>query len=47
MTAPVVLAPAAWPVWLGEEPTDLRQLKALLAPCTVERVHEPVWILDW
>jgi len=29
---PVVLAPATWPVWLGEEPTDPHQLKALLAP---------------
>jgi putative SOS response-associated peptidase YedK len=29
---PVVLGPDAWPVWLGEEPADARQLKALLAP---------------
>jgi putative SOS response-associated peptidase YedK len=29
---PVVLAPEAWPVWLGEEPAELPQLKALLAP---------------
>jgi hypothetical protein len=29
---PVVLWPEAWPVWLGEEPADPRQLKALLAP---------------
>jgi putative SOS response-associated peptidase YedK len=29
---PVVLGPEAWPVWLGEEPSDLRQLKALLTP---------------
>jgi putative SOS response-associated peptidase YedK len=29
---PVVLGPDAWPTWLGEEPTDPRQLKALLAP---------------
>ena len=29
---PVVLAPPAWPAWLGEEPVDLPQLKALLAP---------------
>jgi hypothetical protein len=27
-----VLWPQAWPVWLGEEPADPRQLKALLAP---------------
>ena len=29
---PVVLAPEAWPQWLGEEPADEAQLKALLAP---------------
>ena len=29
---PVVLKPQAWPVWLGEEPADVPQLKALLAP---------------
>src|SRR5215470_13711419 len=29
---PVVLAPAAWPIWLGEEPAELPELKALLAP---------------
>src|SRR5215472_13566494 len=29
---PVVLAPEAWPVWLGEEPADVPELKALLAP---------------
>jgi hypothetical protein len=29
---PVVLKPDAWPVWLGEEPADLPQLKSLLAP---------------
>ena len=29
---PVVLAPEAWPAWLGEEPADEAQLKALLAP---------------
>jgi putative SOS response-associated peptidase YedK len=29
---PVVLAPHAWPVWLGEEPAELPQRKALLAP---------------
>src|ERR1700730_15226099 len=28
---PVVLKPQAWPVWLGEEPADVPQLKALLA----------------
>jgi putative SOS response-associated peptidase YedK len=29
---PVVLGREAWPAWLGEEPGDARQLKALLAP---------------
>jgi len=29
---PVILKPAAWPLWLGEEPADEPALKALLAP---------------
>ena len=29
---PVVLQPDAWPVWLGEEPAEPKDLKALLAP---------------
>ena len=29
---PVILAPEAWPAWLGEEPADEPQLKSLLAP---------------
>jgi putative SOS response-associated peptidase YedK len=29
---PVVLKPEMWPAWLGEEPADPAQLKALLAP---------------
>jgi putative SOS response-associated peptidase YedK len=29
---PVVLQPETWPQWLGEEPADAPQLKALLAP---------------
>jgi putative SOS response-associated peptidase YedK len=29
---PVVLKPEVWPIWLGEEPADRAQLKALLAP---------------
>jgi putative SOS response-associated peptidase YedK len=29
---PVVLGPETWPKWLGEEPADARQLKAMLAP---------------
>jgi hypothetical protein len=44
---PVVLAPQAWPIWLSEQPAEFPELKALLAPCTLEGVHEPVWILDW
>jgi putative SOS response-associated peptidase YedK len=29
---PAVLKPEAWPHWLGEQPAQLPQLKALLAP---------------
>ena len=29
---PVVLGPETWPAWLGEEPADARQLKAMRAP---------------
>jgi putative SOS response-associated peptidase YedK len=29
---PVVLQPEAWPIWLGEEPADPKDLKVLLAP---------------
>ena len=29
---PAILAPEAWPQWLGEEPTDEARLKALPAP---------------
>jgi len=32
---PVVLAPETWPAWLGEEPVDAPQLKALLAPLPI------------
>jgi putative SOS response-associated peptidase YedK len=35
---PVLLAPEIWPVWLGEEPADSRQLKALLAPYPSEEM---------
>jgi putative SOS response-associated peptidase YedK len=28
---PVVLAPESWPLWLGQEPADPRELKAMLA----------------
>jgi len=30
---PAVLKPDAWPAWLGEQPADVPELKALLAPC--------------
>jgi putative SOS response-associated peptidase YedK len=29
---PVIVAPEAWSAWLGEQPADQTQLKALLAP---------------
>lgn len=29
---PVVLGRETWPIWLGEEPADPPQLKAILAP---------------
>jgi putative SOS response-associated peptidase YedK len=29
---PVILKPESWPAWLGEEPADATELKALLAP---------------
>ena len=29
---PAILAPEAWPEWLGEEPAHELQLKSLLAP---------------
>jgi putative SOS response-associated peptidase YedK len=29
---PAVLKPESWPVWLGEQPADVPQLKTLLAP---------------
>jgi putative SOS response-associated peptidase YedK len=36
---PVILAPASWPVWLGEKPADRRALKALLAPYPSEEMR--------
>jgi putative SOS response-associated peptidase YedK len=35
---PVILARDNWPVWLGEDPADTAQLKALLAPCPSEEL---------
>jgi putative SOS response-associated peptidase YedK len=32
------LKPAAWPSWLGEEPADTPQIKALLAPYPAEEM---------
>ncbi|HZC96228.1 MAG TPA: SOS response-associated peptidase family protein, partial [Bradyrhizobium sp.] len=29
---PAVLKPEAWPLWLGEQPAEPAQVKALLAP---------------
>ena len=44
---PAVLKPAAWPAWLGEEPADAPQLKALLAHYpSEEMVAWPVSTLD-
>ena len=33
---PVVLDPETWRAWLGEEPADARQLRAMLTPCPSE-----------
>jgi putative SOS response-associated peptidase YedK len=41
---PVILKPAAWRVWLGEEPADPPQLKALLAPYPAEEMI--AWPVD-
>jgi putative SOS response-associated peptidase YedK len=35
---PVILKPAAWPLWLGKEPAAPPQLKALLAPYPAEEM---------
>ena len=35
---PVILPSEAWPAWLGEEPADVPQLKALLAPYPSEEM---------
>jgi putative SOS response-associated peptidase YedK len=35
---PVILARDNWPVWLGEDPADMAQLKALLAPSPSEEL---------
>jgi putative SOS response-associated peptidase YedK len=33
---PVILPPETWPTWLGEEPAELEQLQAILAPYPAE-----------
>ena len=35
---PVVLTPATWPAWLGEEPADAGYLKALLGPIPADEM---------
>jgi putative SOS response-associated peptidase YedK len=35
---PVVLAPDAWPIWLGEVPADQAQLKSMLVPYPSEEM---------
>ena len=35
---PAVLGPQGWPAWLGEEPADARQLKAMVAPYPSEEM---------
>ena len=39
---PVILPPDTWPVWLGEEPAEPDQLKALLVPYVGEMTCWPV-----
>jgi putative SOS response-associated peptidase YedK len=34
---PAILAPEAWPEWLGEQPADEARLKSLLAPLPFRR----------
>jgi putative SOS response-associated peptidase YedK len=35
---PVVLGPETWSIWIGEEPANARQLKAMLAPFPSEEM---------
>jgi putative SOS response-associated peptidase YedK len=41
---PVILPPARWGKWLGEEPGELQELKALLVPCPSEELV--IWAVD-
>jgi putative SOS response-associated peptidase YedK len=41
---PVILPPAGWSVWLGEEPADPGALKALLVPYPAEKMA--LWPVD-
>lgn len=36
---PVILPPAAWPIWLGEMPAEVDQLNALLVPYAAEAMR--------
>jgi putative SOS response-associated peptidase YedK len=41
---PVILPPSTWSKWLGEEPSTLAQLQALLVPCPSEELV--IWAVD-
>jgi putative SOS response-associated peptidase YedK len=41
---PVILAPGDWPIWLGESPAELVQLKALLKSYPAEDLV--IWPVD-
>ena len=41
---PVILSPDHWPLWLGEEPADPEELKALLVPYPAEGLT--IWPVD-
>jgi putative SOS response-associated peptidase YedK len=41
---PVILPPEAWPAWLGEEPSESAQLKAMLGPYPADRMT--MWPVD-
>jgi hypothetical protein len=38
---PAVPKPDLWPLWLGEQPAELAQIKALLAPYPSE---DMIWL---
>jgi putative SOS response-associated peptidase YedK len=41
---PVILPPETWPAWLGEDPAEPAQLKAMLAPYPADRMT--CWAVD-